>query len=139
MDYFHWVYVSSVSETLSEKDLKDILVVARQNNEHKHLSGLLLYAHGRFMQVLEGAESEVLSTMEKIRADNRHKNIDTLRLEKKMQRDFSEWSMGFVNLELSDINGYSRFLEPSFDTTVFDNELGEAYQLLLAFRNHHVT
>ena len=138
MSIYHWIYVSTRVEDLSEDELLKLLVAARKNNTAKGLTGLLLYANGRFMQVLEGPEAEVLNAMEKIRNDLRHKNIDTLRLEKKAQRDFSDWSMGFVNLELSDTNGYSQFLEPTFDTAVFEDDSSEAYRLLLAFRDHHV-
>ena len=134
---FHVVYVSTATENLSPSQLRELLIVARHRNYSLGLTGLLLYAHERFIQVLEGPETEVRKVFEMIKKDYRHKNLDTLRLEKKEYRDFPDWRMGFRNfaISLETLPVVSRFLEPEFDTSVFQDESSEAYRMLLAYRD----
>lgn len=137
MSIFHVIYVSTATEPLSSGQLRDLLIVARQRNSSLGLTGLLLFAHGKFMQVLEGPESAVREVFSSIQRDNRHKNIDTLRFEKKETRNFPDWRMGLRNftVELEKLPAVSRFLEPDFDTSVFHDDSSEAYRMLLAFRD----
>ena len=136
---FHVIYVSTATEPLSSGQLQDLIHVSRQRNSSLGLTGLLLYADKRFMQVLEGPEPAVREVFESIQKDSRHKNIDTLRFEMKDVRHFPDWRMGFRNFTVAKetLPVVSRFLEPDFDTRVFHDNSNEAYRLLLAFRNAH--
>lgn len=136
---FHVIYVSTATEPLSSMQLQELLAVSRQRNDELRLTGLLLYAHERFMQVLEGPESAVRDVFGSIRRDSRHKNIDTLRLENKDARHFPDWRMGFRSFTISieTLPAISRFMEPTFDTSVFQDDSNEAYRMLLAFREAH--
>ena len=137
MSIFHVIYVSTATNQLSSEQLRDLLSFSRHRNNSLGLTGLLLYARNRFMQVLEGPEEAVKEVIDSIRRDCRHKNMDILRYEKKEARNFPDWRMGFRNFidEMEDLSVVSRFLEPDFDTTVFKDDSSEAYHLLLAFRN----
>ena len=137
MSIFHAIYVSTATCPLSSEQLRDLLNASRQRNKRLGLTGLLLYARNRFIQVLEGPEEAVKEVIGSIRRDYRHKNMDILRYEKKEARNFPDWRMGFRNFidEMEDLSAVSRFLDPDFDTTVFKNDSSEAYHLLLAFRN----
>lgn len=139
MQIFHVIYVSTATEPLSTGQFREILNVARQRNDKLGLTGLLLYAHGRFMQVLEGPELAVREVFGSIQGDFRHKNIDTLRFEDKESRHFPDWRMGFRNftVAIETLPVVSRFLEPDFDTSVFHDDSNDAYRSLLAFRNAH--
>lgn len=136
---FHIIYVSTATEQLSSSQLRDLLTDARQRNHGLGLTGLLLYAHERFIQVLEGPEPAVREVFESIQSDIRHKNIDTLRLESKEDRHFPDWRMDFRSLDASDVTlpAISHFLEPDFDASVFHDNLSEPYRVLLAFRAAH--
>ena len=136
---FHIIYVSTATERLSPSQLRDLLAVARQRNHSLGLTGLLLYANERFIQVLEGPEPAVRKVFETIQRDVRHKNIDTLRLESIEDRHFPDWRMGFHNFDVSSetLPAISHFLEPDFDTSVFEGNLSESYRALLAFRAAH--
>ena len=136
---FHVIYVSTATEPLSSSLLRDLLAVARSRNVGLGLTGLLLHAGGRFMQVLEGPESAVREVFESIQRDARHKNIDVLRFEAKEERSFPDWQMGFRDFTATTeaTPAISRFLEPDFDTSVFRDDANEAYRMLLAFRKAH--
>ncbi|MGI9284310.1 MAG: BLUF domain-containing protein [Pseudomonadales bacterium] len=112
---FHVIYVSTATEPISPPQLYDLLTVARQRNYNLRLTGLLLYAHERFMQVLEGPEPAVREVFGSIQRDGRHKNIDTLRLEAKEGRDFPDWRMGFrgsVHKSVSILYSIEKRIEP---------------------------
>lgn len=138
---FHVIYVSTATEPLSPSQLRDLLNVSRQRNHKLGLTGLLLYSHERFIQVLEGPESAVRKVFGSIQRDCRHKNIDMLRLENKESRHFPDWRMGIQNLTVSieTLPVISHFLEPDFDTSAFQDDSSEAYRMLLAFRKAHDT
>ena len=139
MALFHIIFVSTATSMLSELALFELLCTTRARNERRGLTGLLLYSDGRFMEVLEGPESDVREVFESILRDPRHKNVDLLRFEWLEQRHFLDWRMGFRTLHdaVDDIEGFSRFLEPGFDLSVFQNSSIEAYRMLLAFRDDH--
>lgn len=53
------IYVSSAVNLMSEDELLDLLAQSSQRNKRKGVTGLLLYAGGNFIQVLEGEQSDV--------------------------------------------------------------------------------
>ena len=59
----------------------------------------MLYKDGNFMQVLEGAKGAVHGLYEKIAADPRHGGEITSQQGFAEGRQFSDWSMGFRNLD----------------------------------------
>ena len=139
MVVFHVVYVSTAKERHSQETLLQLLNTARSRNEKLGLTGFLLYANERFMQVLEGRESCVREVFESILRDHRHTKVQRLRFEEREYRDFPEWKMGFLNLDNAgdDVNGFSRFLEPNFDVSAFQDSSSEPYRMLMAFRDAH--
>ncbi|NND37992.1 MAG: BLUF domain-containing protein, partial [Pseudomonadales bacterium] len=159
---FHVIYVSRACKPLSGADLLDLLKVSRRRNGRLLLTGLLLYADGRFMQVLEGKEQSVREVYDSILADSRHTDIQTLRLQEKEKRHFPDWTMAFGDLaDLSateaavdsgpaanggssgrysdsialNTPGISRFLEPGFEAPTLREESSDVYKLLRAFRD----
>jgi Sensors of blue-light using FAD len=95
---------------------------------------MLLYTAGSFFQVLEG-ESTVLDTLlQIIAADPRHKNVTKIIDEPISQRDFADWTMGFSEMNLSEmqqIDGVSDFLNDG--GSLIDLPAGRAKKLLAAF------
>lgn len=105
------IYLSSAAYLFNGDELAEILTVSRVNNRRSDLTGLLLYSHGTFIQVLEGPEEKVNTTFERILHDERHKNIITLINITTLQRDFSEWSMGFTALNADKYNELEGYLK----------------------------
>lgn len=89
------VYTSIAVVRFSDVDLALLLAVSRSNNEPRAVTGLLLYRGRRFMQALEGPEDEVRRTLERISADPRHTDVQTLEEVQTKQRRFGSWAMGY--------------------------------------------
>lgn len=97
------VYISFAAGGLREKELSEILEASRRNNQKRGITGLLLYAEGNIIQVLEGNQEEVEALYEKIGLDERHERITRLFAGHSETRLFSEWSMAYKRLSLNTI------------------------------------
>lgn len=90
------VYASAANVHFSSEDLETLLERARANNEPRGLTGVLLYKDETFFQVLEGEPEHVHSLYSKIELDPRHSNVLLLVQREISERNFGEWSMGFL-------------------------------------------
>jgi hypothetical protein len=134
------IYVSSATHLMGNDELLDILHVSVKNNGPTDVTGLLLYQGGNFMQVLEGPEEGVMTIFGKIKEDDRHKDIILISVEPIKEREFSDWQMAFVNLDLEAAkqeSAYSSFLEQNFNVESYRTQPPKnAYEILLSFREH---
>ncbi|WP_400191456.1 BLUF domain-containing protein [Hymenobacter sp. B81] len=94
----HIVYQSTAVGLPTPADLTFLLEQARANNYRLGITGLLLYGHDSFVQVLEGEEAAVQLIYGRIRADHRHTRVMTLADGPIPRRLFADWSMGFQPL-----------------------------------------
>lgn len=92
---FLLVYESRAADTTRAADLQSILDEARCHNAEVGITGLLLYAHRQFIQVLEGPEAAVRELYASIRDDPRHTDVTTLLTTTVAERSFPGWQMGF--------------------------------------------
>ena len=97
------VYISFASGGLEEKELSEILELSRRNNQQLDITGLLLYAEGNIIQILEGDKDEVEALYKKIGQDERHERITRLFAGHSDSRIFTEWSMAYQRMTLSTI------------------------------------
>ncbi|QHS57201.1 BLUF domain-containing protein [Mucilaginibacter sp. 14171R-50] len=95
------VYLSTAVKLLHENQLFDILHNSRQHNAAVGISGVLLYADGNFIQVIEGKDSVIDALYARIQADQRHTNIIKLIDEPIAEKNFSEWLMGFAVTDIT--------------------------------------
>ncbi len=109
------VYVSSAIHPFSEEELAEILRVSRENNTRANITGLLLYADGNIIQILEGEKSAVDTLYDHIAKDPRHQRILRLFAKEADGRSFPDWSMGYKQMtgaELSEkLPGYNTILQ----------------------------
>lgn len=63
---FSIVYASSATTHFSPAQLAGLLAQCREHNSAADVTGMLLYKHGNFMQVLEGEEETVRALFTKI-------------------------------------------------------------------------
>ena len=85
------VYISAATSDFREDDLDAMLATARRNNGASGITGMLLYAEGAFIQVLEGETEALDTTMERIR---RNMGLDPLVYETDrllMELSFGDW------------------------------------------------
>ncbi|QPH52506.1 BLUF domain-containing protein [Pontivivens ytuae] len=96
--------------------LNDISVEANAFNSKHHITGMLIFSDGVFVQVLEGSTVEVLSLSARIAADPRNERLRVLWHGNVGERRFPEWSMGCF--DFSDVPDRQAPLDPG----VLDNE-----------------
>ncbi|MDH3420512.1 MAG: BLUF domain-containing protein [Gammaproteobacteria bacterium] len=89
----HLIYVSTAVTPTDSEELAQLLRQSRARNKEPHITGMLLYKGGHFMQVLEGGRIAVQTVFASIRQDRRHENIDVLREEPIEQRAFEAHAM----------------------------------------------
>jgi uncharacterized membrane protein (DUF373 family) len=103
---------------MSTPDLLALLQQCRENNAGRGVTGMLLYANGTFLQVLEGPEQVIDDLVDIIKKDLRHANIQMLYRKPIERRQYSDWSMGFKRLsdkDLKEIEGLRHFGEKDFN------------------------
>ncbi len=93
------LYVSRARSDLDEREMKDILSIARAVNAEHDITGLLLQGRDCFLQALEGAADDVENVYRRIARDRRHGDIRLLHDCSIRQRDFASWRMGFCRIE----------------------------------------
>lgn len=90
------IYASKMSAHVGERDIQEILDVARRNNQQHGLTGLLCFGSRQFLQCLEGPRDAVNKVYSSIIKDTRHTSIVLLSYLEVDDREFSEWQMGYV-------------------------------------------
>jgi hypothetical protein len=131
------LYISRESLRFTAEQLRALLEQSREKNLRLHITGMLLYRDGNFMQLLEGEESVVRSLYQAIVADVRHCNVNTLIEGPVPARQFSDWSMGFQDLKTVDLRlvpGYSEFLNVPLVKEEFTVNPTRGQELLLLFK-----
>ncbi len=102
MALFQIIYMSSLV-TDEPAILPPILEVAVRSNKQRNITGMLLYADGNILQVLEGEKAVLVEAFRSIQSDVRHHGIFVLIEEDITVRRFSSWSMGFKHLSPADL------------------------------------
>ena len=131
------IYVGSAVEPFSKVELLNLLETSRRNNARLHVTGMLLYKDGNFMQVIEGEGPAVRKLHTKISHDPRPDGLITLLERPIEQRQFTDWSMGFKDLSdpgLRAVPGYSEFLIAPLTSAEFASNPSHAQELPLSFK-----
>lgn len=106
------IYMSRGVEPMNEDQLRDLLLQARTANEAKSITGALIYGDDQFMQIIEGAEQDLVLLYAKLLNDPRHKNVVKLADKEIMQRNFSQWSMAFNAVSPEEFAQLQGYVEP---------------------------
>jgi hypothetical protein len=131
----HCIYASKAAPSFKEHEIPALLDVARRNNAARGITGMLLYIDRNFFQVLEGDEIVVGPVFEHICRDTRHGRVTQIIREPIFERSFSEWTMGFANVNLAEV-GWHIGENDFFSSASCFQQLspGRARKLLAAFR-----
>jgi hypothetical protein len=92
------IYASRSAEPVTPAVIESIVAQSRHNNAEAGVTGVLCHSGDAFMQVLEGGRAEVNAIYNAIVRDSRHRDVTLIACEEIVQRRFSNWSMGRVNL-----------------------------------------
>ena len=122
------IYSSKVIQNISEDELRSILESSKKNNETNGITGLLILYKDTFIQMLEGKESDVRDTFERIKQDSRHDSVITVFSGVTHKRHFPNWKMALEVLNESvfrKIDAYESLSEgDSFLNEVQDDHIG---------------
>lgn len=129
------LYVSGASREMSERDLDDILHKSRANNRRNDITGMLMWADGVFIQILEGEADRVRRLVSRIQGDPRHCYFMVMHEQTSDERLFSDWSMGFKKLDPgrqadSDVFALSK---AALAERVGNHDSGMFFDIVLAF------
>ncbi|MEN9372468.1 MAG: hypothetical protein RIR79_20 [Pseudomonadota bacterium] len=108
------VYVSSAALPITRDKLLHVLERSRQRNKEHHVTGVLLFDAGNFMQFIEGPAAGLEIIYHHIKHDPLHTGIIELSRETSHERIFDQWAMGFRafnDVEISDSWLYDELLE----------------------------
>ena len=136
---FSVVYLSFATRALDEYDIEQIIQASRVNNKKKGITGMLLYRHGQFLQLLEGSKPMVEDLMDTIAQDDRHSAI-TILSQGFNPRMFADWSMDYcdlsgVDLEDSHVVKADLLNEPWDSQTLLEQHL-KVRRILLGFKTN---
>lgn len=98
---------------------------------------MLPYKDGNFRQALEGEEPVVRELYAKISRDRRHDGVLALLQGTVPARQFPDWSMGFRDLNSSDVRslpGYNEFLNTPLTGAEFSDDPTRCQRLLTMFK-----
>lgn len=91
------IYISTSAAPAIGDGLAQILRSSQRNNAAAGLTGLLWTDGRRFLQVLEGGRAAIQSTLDRIRADPRHRALVVFHDREAEARSFERWSMKLVD------------------------------------------
>lgn len=96
---------------MDKKQLEQILKECLEWNVPHHISGILIYLDGTFLQVIEGEGHAVDEIFEKISNDSRHIGVTKLLDEEIPSREFDVWEMSFRAINKEDLKAYEDFVD----------------------------
>jgi hypothetical protein len=108
---YYLIYSSYATIEFNDDLLKELLVHARDNNQKLAITGMLYYFDGKFIQLIEGAESTVKQLAVAIENDSRHKYFQILKDGMTSSRHFEDWSMGFKSIDPGKLSDVEKFKE----------------------------
>jgi len=108
---YHLLYCSQARQPFGEEQLADLLEHSLVNNGRQHITGLLCYGSGHFVQVLEGKAEDVEGLFARIACDRRHHQVHVLSRGVGPARRFADWRMAFAKSQSQEFYWLITFLE----------------------------
>jgi len=131
------IYASQVTSQITPDDIEALLKNARQHNAKQGVTGLLCFSQDCFLQCLEGSRSAVNAVYHRIVKDPRHNSIVLLDYKEIVQREFSEWSMGYIpNTAVMKQTVLQYAGTDVFDPFKMSGESAQAFLLDVKTQNH---
>lgn len=94
---YQMIYSSQATKPLTLEDLEEILEDARDGNERRNVTGVLVYVDGVFLQILEGERDQLVALMASIGRDPRHSSVKVFHEGEAAARMFGDWRMAYVD------------------------------------------
>ncbi|MBK7948215.1 MAG: BLUF domain-containing protein [Deltaproteobacteria bacterium] len=107
------LYASRATDAIDDALMHSIVERSRANNLEHGITGILsVYPEGGiFLQVLEGARSQVNALYGNLLRDRRHRDVTLLHYAEIEERHFAAWRMGSIDLKKVNRSTILRFSE----------------------------
>jgi hypothetical protein len=115
------------------RELLDILAISRARNAAAGITGVLISNEDRFVQILEGEQSAVEDTFNRIRSDGRHTAVTIFQTGTAPQRQFENWSMALAGTSALALRYYWLFTHQkdfSWDKLTYDTLIGHVKTMM---------
>lgn len=89
-------YVSFPVADLAPTEIGRIVHVSRVNNAARGLTGVLVYTGSDFAQMIEGRHEAVETLWQRLKADERHRDLTVFLDEPAERAWFETWRMGYL-------------------------------------------
>lgn len=99
MNLVRLIYASQLSEKCRPDNVRSLLQTARERNPKAGVTGILCYNPLYFTQWIEGGRHAVNRIFESIMRDPRHENVVILDYAEVPEREFTDWSMAYVDTD----------------------------------------
>ena len=130
------IYTSDFAQSLQVEDFEKIIKTALAKNISLEITGMMVIIDGHIFQAIEGPEHNVLSLMESIKNDSRHKNVRIIGVDSIVTRDYPDWAMGYTSTwqgtTLDDVK--SLLLQLSEKSTFSENHAQSLKMLMRSLR-----
>ncbi len=93
------VYLSEANIEFKESDLSELESFAESKNRDLNITGYLSFQRERFIQYIEGEESDIQSLVESIKKDDRHTILHKIQRNHFGERIFPNWGMRLIKRE----------------------------------------
>jgi len=127
------IYSSDVRD-LGPGRIPALVEQAREINQARDLTGVLVFNAHHFLQCLEGSREQVTAAFCRIAADPRHAGVTLTSVRDVDERDFPDWSMGYLGLTAVTRQVLRRFL-PNDDFAPRSMSPASATAMLKAVRS----
>lgn len=87
------VYSSIAAGDLSQAEVFDIIQTSARNNPARQVTGFLIFAKDRFLQLIEGPGEALDLLLAQLAQDRRHRDIAVLSRHPITDRSFPTWRM----------------------------------------------
>ena len=104
---YRLIYSSEATAEMARTDLEQMLRESRIRNTRRDITGVLVFADGVFLQVLEGEREDIEDLMEHIQRDPRHRDIKVFHEEETDRRAFPSWRMAYLSPRAEDVSAWA--------------------------------
>lgn len=95
--YYSVIYQSKSQSHFAPMDIELMLMKAKRKNKRLKITGCIVYADNKFIQLIQGPKDAIIDLYKEIKADKRHFKVTTLLEQSTEQKIWSDWSMAILD------------------------------------------
>ncbi|NNE31742.1 MAG: BLUF domain-containing protein [Winogradskyella sp.] len=129
--YYSVIYQSKADEKFSSKEIELMLMKAKRKNKRLRVTGCIVYANDKFIQLIQGPKDAIIDLYSAIKADKRHFSVTTLLEGGSQEKLWKDWSMAMLNFSGSSkqIMSSRILLESYFETANKAEKDSDAFKI----------